>query len=180
MMLGLVGKGDNLGLYARTVTRAYALYLAIVKGRLRQSSPEYIVRLDIRFESVARALGQLPAHIRHIAEFVEVILPLLLLGQTPVDRTAVDAYRGAGLHAVGAKTHVTELLCQPGRCSSLIRPPGHCVRPTCISPLRNVPAVSTTALAVNSAPRAVRTPHTLFCHHRPCLSKARLRYLATS
>ncbi len=34
------------------------------------------------------------------------------------------------------------------------------VRPTCISPLRNVPLVSTTDLALNTAPNAVLTPVT--------------------
>ena len=50
----------------------------------------------------------------------------------------------------------------PVDAGSLIRPPGHCVRPTCINPLRNVPAVRMTARAENSAPRAVRTPPTAF------------------
>ena len=38
------------------------------------------------------------------------------------------------------------------------RPPGTCLRPTCISPLRNVPAVMITALARNVTPHTVSTP----------------------
>ena len=41
------------------------------------------------------------------------------------------------------------------------RPPGTCLRPTCISPRRNVPAVITTALARSSAPHIVRMPQTV-------------------
>ena len=39
-----------------------------------------------------------------------------------------------------------------------MRPPGSIVRPTCISPLRKVPAVSTTHLARNVTPQRVTTP----------------------
>ena len=38
------------------------------------------------------------------------------------------------------------------------RPPGTCLLPTCMSPLRNVPAVITVALARNSTPHTVATP----------------------
>ena len=38
------------------------------------------------------------------------------------------------------------------------RPPSTIRRPTCMSPLRNVPAVTTTLLAWNSTPQTVRTP----------------------
>jgi len=43
---------------------------------------------------------------------------------------------------------------------SAIRPPFTILRPMCISPLRKVPAVSTTHGAWNSAPQMVRTPVT--------------------
>ena len=41
------------------------------------------------------------------------------------------------------------------------RPPFTCLRPTCISPLRKVPAVTTTARAWMVTPHKVRTPHTM-------------------
>ena len=40
------------------------------------------------------------------------------------------------------------------------RPPGVCTLPTCIRPLRKVPAVRITALALKVSPRAVLTPFT--------------------
>ena len=43
---------------------------------------------------------------------------------------------------------------------SATRPPGVCTLPTCINPLRKVPAVRMTALAVKVIPRAVFTPFT--------------------
>ena len=48
----------------------------------------------------------------------------------------------------------------PCEAGSAQRPPGSCVRPICIRPFRKVPFVSTTALALNSTPRAVLTPFT--------------------
>ena len=45
---------------------------------------------------------------------------------------------------------------------SAILPPGTILRPTCISPLRNVPAVMITAFAWSSTPHIVRTPMTFF------------------
>ncbi len=48
----------------------------------------------------------------------------------------------------------------PVAAGSAIRPPGTCLRPMCISPLRKVPAVITTHLARSSAPQMVRTPWT--------------------
>ena len=49
-----------------------------------------------------------------------------------------------------------------GTAGSAIRPPGTILRPMCISPLRNVPAVMITHLALSSAPQMVRTPTTRF------------------
>ena len=48
----------------------------------------------------------------------------------------------------------------PWLAGSEMRPPCIFTGPMCMSPLRNVPAVSTTALARNSTPTDVRTPHT--------------------
>ena len=47
---------------------------------------------------------------------------------------------------------------RPVAAGSAILPPGNCLLPTCISPLRNVPAVMITVFAVNCAPRRVLTP----------------------
>ena len=48
----------------------------------------------------------------------------------------------------------------PCEAGSETRPPSICTGPTCINPLRKVPAVNTTDLAVNSTPKAVFTPFT--------------------
>ncbi len=47
----------------------------------------------------------------------------------------------------------------PWAAGSDMRPPSKLWRPMCMSPLRNVPAVSTTRGAWNSAPSEVATPH---------------------
>ncbi len=51
-----------------------------------------------------------------------------------------------------------------------MRPPSNLCRPMCISPLRNVPAVSTTFRALNSAPSAVATPASLSSSSKSSLS----------
>ena len=45
-----------------------------------------------------------------------------------------------------------------GTAGSAMRPPGTMQRPTCISPLRNVPAVTTMHFARSSTPHIVFTP----------------------
>ena len=49
-----------------------------------------------------------------------------------------------------------------GTAGSAMRPPDIIFLPMCSNPFRNVPAVTITALALNSAPQMVRTPTTCF------------------
>ena len=49
----------------------------------------------------------------------------------------------------------------PCEAGSETRPPSICTGPTCIKPLRNVPAVRTTVLAEKCTPKAVFTPFTM-------------------
>jgi hypothetical protein len=42
-VLVLIGEGHQLGLDAGAVARTYALYLAVVEGRVRQPSPQALV-----------------------------------------------------------------------------------------------------------------------------------------
>ena len=57
-----------------------------------------------------------------------------------------------------------------GTAGSAIRPPGTILRPMCISPLRNVPAVMMTALALSSQPQMVFTPTTCLAGSSSCCS----------
>ena len=67
----------------------------------------------------------------------------------------------------------------PCEAGSAQRPPSIMVRPTCISPLRKVPLVSTTAFALKVAPSAVLTPTTRGRESSGPSPSAKLAILAT-
>ncbi len=78
-MLGLVGKGDNLCLYRGAIARAYALYLAIVERRVRESLAKNFAGLGIGVNDIAIALLERRAHLGKIGEMMEIALSALHL-----------------------------------------------------------------------------------------------------
>ena len=80
-MLGLVGKGDDLSLYRRTISRSNGLYLSVIKRRIRQSAAKNLMRLFISVENVARELTQFTAALGKIAKVVKINVAGLLRSQ---------------------------------------------------------------------------------------------------
>ena len=112
LVLFLVGEGDYLGLDAGAIAGADALYLAVVEGRFGQAASQYLVRLAIGIDGVARALAHGAALGGEIRELVPVVVALLQRGQREVYRPSVYPDGGAGLHAVGAKSEADQLFGQ--------------------------------------------------------------------
>ena len=67
------------------------------------------MHLGISVNDVARALLEFTAHAGQIGEFMEIVVALLHAALRVVDGARIEAHRSTRLHAVGGKSHRTEL-----------------------------------------------------------------------
>ena len=100
-MLVLVGEGDELRLYARTVAWTGGLYLSVEQRRVVKVGFQYVVYALVGVASPAGQLFQNAVR-GHVAELMKVSLAVLPLGIFEVYRALVKSYGCARLHSCGA------------------------------------------------------------------------------
>lgn len=108
-----VGESDDLGLDGGAITGADALNLPVVERRVGQTATQHFVGSLVGVDQRTGTLHKRAVHIGEIRKTVEIILERLLRGELPFYRAAVDAYRGAGLHAGYGETALAQLIRQP-------------------------------------------------------------------
>ena len=99
-VLRFVGKGDQLGLYAWTVSRTNALYLSIEEWRVGQGRSQTLVNLWVGIGYPAGQLSHGPSF-AHERELVEVVLAVLALHLIEVHAPAIYPHRCTCLHTSG-------------------------------------------------------------------------------
>ena len=73
----LIGKGNNLGLYTRAITRTDTLDLSVEKGRICKSCTQCVMRLCIGISDPTRHLFEFPLHAIQIAELMPIVISVL-------------------------------------------------------------------------------------------------------
>ena len=108
----------------------------------------------------ALELFQMTCTCIHERELVEVTFSVLRFHLVEVHAACVDTYRSSGLHSSVSNPMAGDRFGQLIGSRFGILPPGSWWRPTCISPLRKVPAVSTMHFALKVTPQTVTSPVT--------------------
>ena len=105
----LVCKGYDFCLNTRAITRTDTLDLSVVKGRIRQTRPENLMRPLVGMGDEAIPLFERSWLEVQIREFMEIILSALNRHDREIYRPTIDTHRCTSFHPICPDAQFLEL-----------------------------------------------------------------------